>query len=351
MGNKRFRDVIALHRPDYVRAPKIQKPSIAQVIVRAIRNGDPPGRFIRKDNKTGKWVDIGDKEAATKTTQALREKTKEPASFLADATASMATGMSTLPPAKKPEAAKTGESKADDAGEGAGDKADEEAGDKEGEEKTGSKNKAEPEDINPKAATRLRTAPVEAKDLVEAEAPATATAAVVASATETAVNTSIYSLVGLLMISPDAQVVVKSLCGLLEAIVDDSSDLLTMAIAGTNSAVVHAMVIHAGSPIVQAKACSLISHLAVDARNQFAICKLHGVGHILRAMDTHKDGFGVQKAALDGLGVLLSNNGDIQSIVKNDVVVAIGRALGNFSGDEKVAFQNKAFDVLSRMLP
>jgi hypothetical protein len=76
-GNKRFRDVVTLHRPDYVRAPKIQKPSVARVIVRAIRNGDPPGRFLRKDDKTGQWIDIGDKKAAEKTSQALREKTTE----------------------------------------------------------------------------------------------------------------------------------------------------------------------------------------------------------------------------------------------------------------------------------
>jgi hypothetical protein len=76
-GNKRFRDIVALHRPDYVRAPKIQKPSVARVIVRAIRNGDPPGRFLTKDEKTGKWIDIGDKKAAEKTSQALREKTNE----------------------------------------------------------------------------------------------------------------------------------------------------------------------------------------------------------------------------------------------------------------------------------
>jgi folylpolyglutamate synthase/dihydropteroate synthase len=68
---------VALHRPDYVRAPKIQKPSVARVIVRAIRNGDPPGRFLRKDEKLGKWVDIGDKKAAEKTSQALREKPNE----------------------------------------------------------------------------------------------------------------------------------------------------------------------------------------------------------------------------------------------------------------------------------
>ena len=76
-GNKRFRDIVALHRPDYVRAPKIQKPSVARVIVRAIRNGDPPGRFLRKDEKTGQWFEIGDKKAAEKTSQALREKTNE----------------------------------------------------------------------------------------------------------------------------------------------------------------------------------------------------------------------------------------------------------------------------------
>lgn len=76
-GNKRFRDIVALHRPDYVRAPKIQKPSVARVIVRAIRNGDPPGRFLKKDEKTGKWFDVGDKKAAEKTSQALREKTNE----------------------------------------------------------------------------------------------------------------------------------------------------------------------------------------------------------------------------------------------------------------------------------
>lgn len=151
-GNKRFRDVVALHRPDYVRAPKIQKPSVARVIVRAIRNGDPPGRFIRKDDKTGKWVDIGDKKAAEKTSQALREKTIEerdqlkatpgslgvllpnPASFLATATASMVTGVSALPSAKKAEEAKTSESKTDDDKEKTDDKADDKEGEEEGKE-------------------------------------------------------------------------------------------------------------------------------------------------------------------------------------------------------------------------
>jgi hypothetical protein len=105
-------------------------------------------------------------------------------------------------------------------------------------------------------------------------------------------------------------------------------------------------------PIIQPKAISFLSHLAVDARNKYAIYQLHGLEYILQAMDSYKEDYDIQKAALDGLGVVLfsNKNEDIPSIVKNDVVVAIGRALGNFCGDEKVAFQNKAFDVLSRML-
>ena len=76
-GNKRFRDVVALHRPDYVRAAKVHKPAVARMIVKAIRNSDPPGRFLKKDGKTDNWLDIGDKRAAEKASQALREKSPE----------------------------------------------------------------------------------------------------------------------------------------------------------------------------------------------------------------------------------------------------------------------------------
>jgi len=72
-GNKRFRDIVGVHRPDYVRAPKVQKPGVARLIVKAIRSGSPPGRFLKKC-ADGKWFDIGDKRAAEKASQALREK-------------------------------------------------------------------------------------------------------------------------------------------------------------------------------------------------------------------------------------------------------------------------------------
>lgn len=44
-GNRRFRDIIALHRPDYIRAIKMDKPGVARKIVKAIRFGSPPGRY------------------------------------------------------------------------------------------------------------------------------------------------------------------------------------------------------------------------------------------------------------------------------------------------------------------
>jgi len=47
------------------------------MIVRALRNSDPPGRFLKKDEKTGKWHELSDKKAAEKCSQALREKTQE----------------------------------------------------------------------------------------------------------------------------------------------------------------------------------------------------------------------------------------------------------------------------------
>jgi len=72
-GNRRFRDIIALHRPDYVRATKMDKPNVARKIVRAIRQGNPPGRFLRK-GPDGMWRDVGDKVAAEKTSQGLRER-------------------------------------------------------------------------------------------------------------------------------------------------------------------------------------------------------------------------------------------------------------------------------------
>lgn len=51
----------------------MDKPNVARRIVRAIRQGAPPGRFMKK-GEDGKWYDVGDRCAAEKTSQGLRER-------------------------------------------------------------------------------------------------------------------------------------------------------------------------------------------------------------------------------------------------------------------------------------
>lgn len=95
IGNLRYRDIISIHREDYVRAQKTEKPNVARRIVKAIRTGKNPGRFLRKGVEN-KWILVSDKEAAWKASQALREKsrwssmkqdTKQPVSLPAAAVA------------------------------------------------------------------------------------------------------------------------------------------------------------------------------------------------------------------------------------------------------------------------
>lgn len=74
-GNLRYRDCISLHREDYTRSSKSEKPSVARRIVQAIRSGKTPGRFLKRGHD-GKWIEVCDKEAAWKASQALREKTR-----------------------------------------------------------------------------------------------------------------------------------------------------------------------------------------------------------------------------------------------------------------------------------
>jgi len=75
IGNLRYRDIISIHRQDYVRVQKTEKPNVARRIVKAIRTGKNPGRFLRKGDD-GKWHQVSDKEAAWKASQALREKSR-----------------------------------------------------------------------------------------------------------------------------------------------------------------------------------------------------------------------------------------------------------------------------------
>jgi len=74
-GNMLFRNLIKAKQADYIRATsRHEKAYIARDIVGIMRKLDPPARFLKKDPKNpDKWVEIGDKKAREKASQALRE--------------------------------------------------------------------------------------------------------------------------------------------------------------------------------------------------------------------------------------------------------------------------------------
>lgn len=73
IGNRRFRSIVKKYQQQYLSAKKKDKPAVAGIVVDIIRNENPPGRFLKKDNIRNGWYDIGDVKAKEKTSQALRE--------------------------------------------------------------------------------------------------------------------------------------------------------------------------------------------------------------------------------------------------------------------------------------
>ena len=73
-GNKQYRTMVEDRKLEYVNSKRLDKPLVALEIIRIWRGQVPPGRFLKLDEKTGLWNDVGDKKAREKTSQALREK-------------------------------------------------------------------------------------------------------------------------------------------------------------------------------------------------------------------------------------------------------------------------------------
>lgn len=73
-GNKRYRKMVEDRKLEYVNSKRLDKPLVALEIIREWRAQVPSGRFLKLDEKTGLWNDVGDKKAREKTSQALREK-------------------------------------------------------------------------------------------------------------------------------------------------------------------------------------------------------------------------------------------------------------------------------------
>ena len=76
-GNKRFRQLICTRKDEYKSAKRSQKPIIAQEIVTAWRTQVPPGRFLKQDESTMLWHDVGNVEAKERAAQKLRDSNKD----------------------------------------------------------------------------------------------------------------------------------------------------------------------------------------------------------------------------------------------------------------------------------
>ena len=76
-GNIRFRQLICTRKDEYKVAKRSQKPIIAQEIVSAWRAQVPPGRFLKQDERTMLWYDVGNEQAKVKAAQKLRDSNKD----------------------------------------------------------------------------------------------------------------------------------------------------------------------------------------------------------------------------------------------------------------------------------
>jgi len=87
-GNEHFRSLVRMHKVAYVATPKSQKPKFSRLIYDAIKNLDPPGRFLKQgeDGSDKMWYEITEKKALDKTRQALREGAPEIRNILEDGT-------------------------------------------------------------------------------------------------------------------------------------------------------------------------------------------------------------------------------------------------------------------------
>eukprot|EP00521_Asterionellopsis_glacialis_P009379 CAMPEP_0195285814 /NCGR_PEP_ID=MMETSP0707-20130614/3513_1 /TAXON_ID=33640 /ORGANISM="Asterionellopsis glacialis, Strain CCMP134" /LENGTH=233 /DNA_ID=CAMNT_0040345367 /DNA_START=68 /DNA_END=769 /DNA_ORIENTATION=- len=79
-GNIQYRRLVANNKTFYnAQISRSGKTNISKSIVRAIRHQFPPGRFLQKD-PNGLWYDVGNTKATLKTSQALREASKNESS-------------------------------------------------------------------------------------------------------------------------------------------------------------------------------------------------------------------------------------------------------------------------------
>lgn len=73
-GNIKYRTFVEDNKAGYRSATRNAKSTMSMKLVHDWRSQDPPGRFLRINEFTGLWEDVGDEESRIKCSQALREK-------------------------------------------------------------------------------------------------------------------------------------------------------------------------------------------------------------------------------------------------------------------------------------
>lgn len=74
IGNLNYRELVERIKPYYISTPNRRRRFMSLSIVKAIASQDPPGRFLRKDKRSGKWILLSQEEAIFKTRKTFREK-------------------------------------------------------------------------------------------------------------------------------------------------------------------------------------------------------------------------------------------------------------------------------------
>lgn len=74
-ANVRLRKMIKKYRSIYEQCVRKDKPLISMIFVNHVRE-NWKGRFLRQDNTTNEWKEVGDKRAMEKISQLMREKVK-----------------------------------------------------------------------------------------------------------------------------------------------------------------------------------------------------------------------------------------------------------------------------------
>ena len=73
-GNKMYRKLVSEQKVEFMLSDRSNRNLLVKSLVRKWKTQDPPGRFLKRDTKTGLWYDVGDDRAKIKTMLLFKER-------------------------------------------------------------------------------------------------------------------------------------------------------------------------------------------------------------------------------------------------------------------------------------